>query len=185
MVLGQDCYDIHHPFEFNRSKDKAAPWAVISKIGWALNAPLPVKQTAPLATTATSIADEKLANQLSKWRDIESYASNCDVTGPSKEEQRAIKTLEEQTTRNNFYSAMRQLNSPEWRLQKDETLGERYHETIVTRTSTSVTCGKFTIPNWMKQNTNCSGIYCIILSSTLSNPRKSEECAKQQQSTKV
>ena len=83
--------------------------------------------------------------QLSKWWYIESYISNCDVTGRSKEEQRAIKTLE-QTTRfngeryevgllwrddevklpNNFYSAMGQFKSLERRLQKDETLKKRY-----------------------------------------------------------
>ena len=151
VILGQDCYDIHHPFEFKKSEDKAAPWAVKSKIGWALSGPLPAKQAATLATTATSIADDKLANQLSKWWDIESYASNCDVTGHSKEEQRAIKTLE-RTTRfngeryevgllwredevklpNNFYSAMGQLKSLERRLQKDETLKKRYQETIGT-----------------------------------------------------
>ena len=121
-----------------------------SKIGWALSGPLPPKQAATLATTARSIADDKLANQLSKWWDIESYASNCDVTGHSKE-QRAIKTVE-QTTRfngeryevgllwredevklpNNFYSAMGQLKSLEPRLQKDETLQKRYQETIDT-----------------------------------------------------
>ena len=76
VILGQDCYDIHHPFEFKKSEDKAAPWAVKSKIGWALSGPLPAKQAATLATTATSIADDKLANQLSKWWDIE-----CDVVG--------------------------------------------------------------------------------------------------------
>ena len=96
VILGQDCYDIHHPFEYMKSEDKAEPWAV----GWALSGPLPAKQAATLATTATSLADDKLAKQLSKWWDIESYASNCDVTGHSKEEQRAIKTLE-QTTRFN------------------------------------------------------------------------------------
>ena len=25
VILGQDCYDIHHPFEFKKSEDKAAP----------------------------------------------------------------------------------------------------------------------------------------------------------------
>ena len=49
-----------------------------------------MKQAATLATTPTSISDHKLANELSKWWDIESYASNCHVTGHSKEEQRAI-----------------------------------------------------------------------------------------------
>ena len=97
VILGQDCYDIHHPFEFKKSEGKAEPWAVKSKIGWALSGPLPAKQAATLATTATSIADDKLANQLIKWWDIESYASNCDATGHSKEKQRAIKTLEQTT----------------------------------------------------------------------------------------
>ena len=84
VILGQDCYDIHRPFEIKTSEDKSAPWAVKSKFGWALSGPLPAKQAAILATTATSIADDKLANQLSKWWDIESYASNCDITGHSK-----------------------------------------------------------------------------------------------------
>ena len=95
VILGQDCYNIHHPFDFKRSEDKAAPWAVKSMIGLALSG---TKLAATLATTATSIADDKLASHLNEWWDMESYASNCDVTGHSKEEQRAIKTLE-QTTR--------------------------------------------------------------------------------------
>ena len=44
VILGQDCYDIHHPFEFKKSEDKTAPWAVKSKIGWVLNGPLPAKK---------------------------------------------------------------------------------------------------------------------------------------------
>ncbi|XP_075264503.1 uncharacterized protein LOC142356492 [Convolutriloba macropyga] len=127
VILGEDCYDIHHPFGFKKSVDKAAPWAVKSKI------------------------DDKLANQLSKWRDIEFYASNCDVTGHSKDEQRAVKTLE-QTTRfngeryevvflwreeevmlpNDLYSAMGQLKSLERRLQKEEKVRKRYQDTIDT-----------------------------------------------------
>ena len=83
MILGQDCYDIYYPFEIKKSDDKTAP----SKIGWALSGPLPAKQAATLATTATAIEDGKLANQLSRWWDIESYASNCGVTGHSKDEQ--------------------------------------------------------------------------------------------------
>ena len=141
VILGQDCYNTPHPFDFKKSEDKTSPWAVKSKIGWALSGPLTAKQAATLATTATSIADDKLAIQLSKWWDIESYASNCDVTGHSKDEQRAIKTLEqmigfngeryevgllrreeEVKLPNNFYSAMGQLKSLERRLQKDEKM---------------------------------------------------------------
>ena len=151
VIHGQDCYDIHHLFEFKKSEDKTALWAVKSRVGWALSGPLPVKQAATLATTATAIADDKLPNQLKKWRDIKSYASNCDFTGHSKDEQRAIKTLG-QTTRfngeryevgllwreeevklpNNFYSAMGQLKSLERRLQKKETLRKHYQKTIGT-----------------------------------------------------
>ena len=151
VILGQDCYDIHHPFEFKNLEDKTAPWAIKSKIGWSLSGPLPAKQASTLATTAASIADDKLAIQLSKWWDIESYASKCEVKCYSKDEQRAIKTLE-QTTRfigeryevgllwqeeevklpNNFYSAMRQLKSLKQCLQKEETLRKRYQETIDT-----------------------------------------------------
>ena len=151
VILGQDCYDIRHPFGIKKSEVRAAQWAVKSKIGLVLSGPLTAKQAATLATTATSNADDKLANQLSKWWYVESYASNCDVTGHSKEKQRAIKMLE-QTTRlngeiyevgllwredevklpNNFYSAMGQLKSLERRLQKDETLNKRYQETIDT-----------------------------------------------------
>ena len=62
---------------------------------WALSGPLLAKQEATLATTATSASENKVASQLIKWWDIESYASNCDVTGHSKDEQRAIERLEQ------------------------------------------------------------------------------------------
>ena len=65
VILGQGCYDIDHPFEFKKSEDKTAPWTVKSNVGRALSGPLPAKQAATLATTATSIADDKPANQLS------------------------------------------------------------------------------------------------------------------------
>ena len=166
VIHGQDRYDIHHPFGFKKSEDKAEPWAVKSKIGWALSGPLPTKQAATLATNATSIADDKLANQLSKWWDIESYASNCDATGHSKAEQRAIKTLEQTTVfngeryeeghlwredevklPNNFYSAMGQLKSVERRLQKDETIQRSATKKPLTRMSMLVTFGKLSKPN--------------------------------------
>ena len=63
VILGQDCYAIHHHFEFKKSKDKTAPSTVKSKICWPLNEGLQVKQAATITTTATSIADDKLANQ--------------------------------------------------------------------------------------------------------------------------
>ena len=61
VILGQDCNDIHHSFEFKKSEVKAATWAVKIKIVWALSGSLPANQAATLATTATSTADNKLA----------------------------------------------------------------------------------------------------------------------------
>ena len=88
VILGQDCYDDHHPFESKKSEDKAAPWEVKSKIGWALSGPLPAKQAATLATTATSIADDKLANQLSKWWDTLQTAMSPDIQRKRNEQSR-------------------------------------------------------------------------------------------------
>ena len=167
-----------------------APWAVKSKIGWALSGPLPAKQAATFATTATSIADDKLANQLSKWWHIESYASNCDVTGHSKEEQRAIKTLE-QTIRfngeryevgllwledkvklqNKFYSAMGQLKSLERRLQKDEALKKRYQETI----DTDVNAGYFRKVDQAELNETKDKLQWYLPHHPVINPHKPEE----------
>ena len=81
-----------------KSDNKTAPWAVKLKIGCALDGHLPAKQAATLATTATSVSKDKLANDLSKMWDIASYGSISDVIGHSKNEQRAIKKLV-QTTR--------------------------------------------------------------------------------------
>ena len=93
MILGQDCYAIHHPLEFIESDNKDAPWAVSSEAGWVLSNHLQTQQVATLARTATSVSESKLASHLSRWWHIESYASICDVTGHSKDEERAIKLL--------------------------------------------------------------------------------------------
>ena len=145
VILGQDCYDIQEV----RRQSCTMGSEIKDRLGlkWSVSA----KQATTLATTLTSIADDKLANQLSKWWDIESYYSNCDVTGHSKEEQRASKTFEQATRTNgerqevgllwredevklpnNFYSAMGQLKSLKWHLQKDETQKKHYIEAFDT-----------------------------------------------------
>ena len=79
---------------------------------------------------------------------MESYASICNVTAHSKDDQRAINTLEKRTRLNSeryevgilwredevnlpshIYSAMGQLMALERRLQNVETLKKRYQET--------------------------------------------------------
>ena len=65
MILWQDFYGINHPSEFKNFEEKAQLWALNSKTG-----PLPAIQAETFATTATTFADGKLTNQLSKWWDI-------------------------------------------------------------------------------------------------------------------
>ena len=62
IILAQDCYDIHHPLEFKKSTDKTAPCAVKLIVTWALSGPLPAKPAAALATTATQVSENTLAN---------------------------------------------------------------------------------------------------------------------------
>ena len=80
---------------------------------------------------------------------MESYASNCSVTGRSKEDERALEMLKATTKfdgeryevgllwenakphlPNNYSSAVSQLKSLEHRLEMDENLKQRYKETI-------------------------------------------------------
>ena len=91
-----------------------------------LSGSLQAKQAATLATTSTSMSEHLLATSLSKWWDMESSGSNCDVTDHSKDEQKEVKKLEqkarftnewyefgilwredEMKLPNKFYSAMR------------------------------------------------------------------------------
>ena len=68
---------------------------MISKIGCALSGHLSAEHAATLDTRATSITEDRLASQLSKWWHIEPYPKT--VTGNSKDEKRATKTLEQTT----------------------------------------------------------------------------------------
>ena len=139
--LGQDCYDIHHQLEFKQSDDKAGAQALKLKIGWALNGPLPANQTEALATTRTSIKEDKLANQFTKsWDSVAKI--RCKL--------------------NNFYSAMGQLKSPEKRLQKDKSVIKK----PLTMTSMLVMSTKSKNLSSTKPETSFSGICHIILLST-------------------
>ena len=159
VLLSHDCYDIHHLFEIRKSESKTATLEVNSRIDSAFSGALPAKQAATLAKTEKSIEDEKLANQLNKWWDIETYASNYDGTGHSKEDQRAVRTLQHTTQfygeryeaevlwledvamlAKNCYSAMGQLKSLKRRLPKDETLKKRFDETFDTDVNVGYVC---------------------------------------------
>ena len=126
---------------------------------------------------------------MSKWWDIKSYASNCDVNGHSKDEQRAIKSLE-QTTRftgeryeigllwreeevqlpKNFYFAMGQLKSLERRAQKDDMLRKRYQETI----DTDVKAGYVRKVKQVELNETRDKLQWYLPHHPVINPHKSE-----------
>ena len=110
------------------------PWAVKTKLGWSLCGPLLQQEAVQMtASCVTASEDDVLAEQTETWWDIESYASRCDVSGRSKDNEKALQMLE-QTTKfdgeryevdflwkrrdpflpNNFLSALSQMKSLEY-----------------------------------------------------------------------
>ena len=150
VILGQECYDLHRPIEYRKPEKSNAPWAIRTKLGWTLSGPLPQKEAKQLAVTAAlATVEDQLSEQVKKWWDIESYASNCNVSGRSKDDQRAQSILQETvryngqryevgllwkhdnvTLPNNFTSALGQLKSLENRFNRDPELKKRYQATI-------------------------------------------------------
>ena len=148
VILGQDCYHLHRAIDY-RKCGNANPWAVRTKLGWMLSGPLLQQETAKIATESLVAAEvDPLADQVKSWWSMESYASNCSVSGRSKEDERALEMLKATTKfdgeryevgllwrnakphlPNNYSSAVSQLKSLERRLEKDENLKQRYKET--------------------------------------------------------
>ena len=149
VILGQDCYHLHRAIDY-RKCGNAKPWVVRTKLGWMLSGPLPQQETAKLATESLVPAEvDPLADQVKTWWSMESYASNCSASGRSKEDDKALEMLKAITKfdgeryevgllwknakphlPNNYSSAVSQLKSLERRLEKDESLKQRYKETI-------------------------------------------------------
>ena len=150
VILGQNAYELIRPLEFH-SGDGPSPWAVKTKLGWSICGPLPKSEASYLAanTFACSSASDTIAEQIRHWWSLEAYATNCTVSGRSKEDKRALEILENTTKHtgeryevgllwatdqqdipNNYVSAASQLTSLERRLSKNEDLRKRYEETI-------------------------------------------------------
>ena len=149
MILGRNCYHIHGPEEY-KSCTNGEPWAVKTKLGWTLCGPLPQQKAVQMtASCVTASEDDALAEQIKTWWDIESYASRCDVSGRSKEDEKALQMLE-QTTKfdgeryevgllwkrndpflpNNYSSALSQMKLLEYRLEKKPELKKLYQDSI-------------------------------------------------------
>ena len=149
VILGQDCYPLHRATEY-RKCGNAKPRAVQMKLGWIFSGPLPQQETVKLATESlVAVEVDPLTNQVKTWWSMESYASNCSVSGRSKEDEPALEMLKATTKfdgeryevgllwkkakphlPNNYISAVSQLKSLGRRLEKNENLKQRYKETI-------------------------------------------------------
>ena len=149
IILGQNCNPIHRPEE-NKSGTNGEPWAVKTKLGWTLCGPLPHQEAVKMTTSGvTASEDDAVAEQIKSWWDIESYASSCDVSGRSKEDEKALQMLEQNTRfdgeryevglllkrndpflPNNYSSALSQMKSLEYRLEKKPELMKLYQDTI-------------------------------------------------------
>ena len=111
-----------------------------------LSGPLPQQENAKLATDSLVAAEvDPLADQVKTWWSMESCASNCSVSGRSKEDDKALEMLKATTKfdgeryevgllwknaklhlPNNYSSAVSQLKSLERRFEKDVKLRQRY-----------------------------------------------------------
>ena len=149
VILGQDCSHLHRATE-HRKCGNAMPCAVRMKLGWMLSGPLPQQETAKFATESPVAAElGPLAIQVKSWWSMQLYASNCSVSGRSKEDERDLERLKATTKfdgeryeigilrknaklhlPNNYSSAVSQLKSVERPLEKDENLTQSYKETI-------------------------------------------------------
>ena len=97
MIWGQNCYHIHWPEDY-KSGTNGESWAVKTKLGWTLCGPLPQQEAVQMtASCVTASEDGAMAEQIKTWWDIESYASRCDVSGTSKEDEKALLMLEQTT----------------------------------------------------------------------------------------
>ena len=150
MIPGQDVYHAIRPLEYFAADEKYSPFAVRLPIGWVLSGPLP--SSSGLVSTcfkANMEQDFELASQVKSWYDMESYGALKQVDPRSSSDARAQEILENTTVHNgkrynvrmlwaednielpnNYFSALVQLKSLEKRFTKDQTLREKYSNTI-------------------------------------------------------
>ena len=145
MILGQNCYLIHRPEKY-KSGTNGEPWAVKTKLGWTLCGQLPQQEAVQMTASCVSASeDDALAEQIKTWWDIESYASRCDLSGKSKEEEKVLQMLEQNTMFDGErYGLLWERNDPflpnnysfgiepneEYRLEKKPELKKLYQDTI-------------------------------------------------------
>ena len=87
MIMRQNCYNIHRPEEY-KSCTNGEPWAVKTKLGWALCGPLPQQEGMQMTASCVKTSEAgALAEHIKTWWDIEMYAFRCDESGRSQEDE--------------------------------------------------------------------------------------------------
>ena len=144
VVLGQDNYHLLSPVA-NRKGKRNEPCAVKIKLGWPTSK---ARGSTISATGHVAAEDDGLGAQIKTWFSMESYATRVNVSGRSREDKRALEQLEKTTKlvdgrykfgllcvednatiQNNYFLAHLQFFSLERRLEKDESLKQRYEDT--------------------------------------------------------
>ena len=149
IILGQDAYELQRPLDY-RIGTRSEPFAVLTELGWVVSGPMTGKRRQNVCHFAFT-EDVKVAENIQKWWDIETYASKINVVSQSKKELQAQKMLEittkftgeryekgmlwsepEPNLPNNYSSALGQLHSLERRFQRDPNLKSLYQQSIDT-----------------------------------------------------
>ena len=73
LILGQDVYDLQRPLDY-RIGSLEEPYAVLTKLGWVVGGPMNNKKGKDVCHFAFT-EDAKMADNVRKWWDIETYAS--------------------------------------------------------------------------------------------------------------
>ena len=97
VVLGQNNYHLLFAVAYKKGK-RIEPWAVKSKLGWTLSGPLPKQVAAEVAvTTHVEADDDGLGAQIKTWFSMESFATQVNVSGRSREDKRALGQIKNAT----------------------------------------------------------------------------------------
>ena len=145
IILGQDACELQSALDY-KIGTRSEPFAVLTDLRWVVNGPMTGKRRQNVCHFAFT-EDVKVAENIQKWWDIETYASKINVVSQPKKKLQAQKMLESTTKftgeryevgmlwsepepnlPNNYSSALGQLYSLERRFQRDPKLKSLYQQ---------------------------------------------------------
>ena len=93
IILGQNAYELIRPVEYkNGSKNK--PWTIKLPLGWTGSGPVPINQLKLSAACHVANNDDmKLAEDVKRWWDMESYGTLTVAGRRTKEDKLATEIL--------------------------------------------------------------------------------------------